>query len=344
MKKILIIRFSSIGDIIQCMSVVDNLKNNYPESILHWVTRKDMASLLQIDSRIDRIWEFNRNNGLIGLIKLALKLRQEKYTHIYDAHSNIRSNLLKIVLCPFGLCNYLSKQQIITRHKDRLKRLLLFKFKINLFPKPFRSFESFKAPLRKFKDYQNKSLLIKDQSHYHFPVKIQSKMDELLSPFNNNKWICLVPSAAWELKRWPVEYWQKLVIGKPDINFVVIGGPNDFFCEDIKMSAPERVINLAGKTTLLESFYVIFKASYIISGDTGFLHAADLFKKPGQALIGPTAFGFPSGKDMKVMEIDLYCRPCTKDGNVKCINKIHKKCMLDILPEYVIKESEQFFR
>ena len=335
MKKILIIRLSSIGDIIQCMSVVGGIKKRYPEAELYWIVRKDMASLLRIDPRIDHILEFDRNEGFGGLVKLAFRLRKEKFNLIYDAHSNIRSNILKLALCPFGLCN-LTKTVLVTRHKHRLKRLLLFRFGINLMPDPFRAFVSFRKPLGKvgIKDFDT------GLNNYTFPVATEEKIKKLLPDKipQGAKWITLVPSAAWEMKRWPVEYWQKLIGMLPGYHFAVIGGPADTFCEDIRSAAPDRVINLAGKTSLMESFCVIHHSPYVISGDTGFLHAADLFNKPGQAIIGPTAFGFPSGEKMKVMETDLPCRPCTKDGSTECKIKEKRKCLLDITPEMVRDE------
>lgn len=333
MNKILIIRLSSIGDIIQCMSVITGLKNKYPKAEIHWVARADMASLLKIDPRIDKIWEFDRKEGLSGVFKLGTRLKSEKYDLIYDAHSNIRSNILKLVLCPFGLCNWVHKNKLVTRHKARLKRLLLFKLGINLLPKPFKALDSFRDPIRKW-GVNDFNTPFKD---WHFPDSVQSKINKLV--LNQipagTEWVALVPSAAWELKRWPVNNWQKLVQLRPDLHFVVLGGPSDTFCEEIKSAAPERVINLAGQTSLMESFCAVWHASFVISGDTGFLHAADLFQKHGLALIGPTAFGYPSGDNMKVMEVDLPCRPCTKDGSTKCKLKEVKKCLLDITPEQV---------
>lgn len=333
MQKILIIRLSSIGDIIQCMSVVTGLKNKFPDAQIHWIARADMASLVQIDPRIDKIWEFDRKEGFGGVIKLGFQLKKEKYDYIYDAHSNIRSNILKAILCPFSICNLFKKNRLVTRHKDRIKRLLLFQFRINLLPKPFKALDSFRRPLHKW-DVHEFNTPFHD---WHFPGQVESKIQKLvLSQLPENaKWITLVPSAAWALKRWPVEYWQKLVQLKPDYHFVVLGGPSDDFCEDIRSVAPERVINLAGKTSLMESFCTIWHSPYVISGDTGFLHAADLFQKPGLAIIGPTAFGFPSNPAMKVMEIDLPCRPCTKDGSTKCRLKEKRKCIMDITPHIV---------
>ncbi|TAJ15267.1 glycosyltransferase family 9 protein [Marinilabiliaceae bacterium JC017] len=336
MEKILIIRLSSIGDIIQCMSVVGGIKKTYPGAEVHWVVRKDLEPLLKIDSRIDHIWAFDRKEGVSGLIKLGFKLKREGFDHIYDAHSNIRSNILKSILCPFALCNLLGRTKLVTRHKSRLKRLLLFKFRVNLLPNPFRAFESFRAPLKRFgiEDFED------NFTGWHFPNEVDEKIKHLLLSKipTGSDWITLVPSAAWELKRWPVAYWQEVVKLLPYYHFAILGGPDDDFCEEIRSVAPERVVNLAGKTTLMESFCAIFHSPYVISGDTGFLHAADLFNKPGQAIIGPSAFGFPSGKNMKVMEVDLPCRPCTKDGSTKCKLKENKKCLMDLMPRMVVKE------
>jgi heptosyltransferase-2 len=327
MKKILIIRFSSIGDIIQCMSVTQGIKAKFNEYELHWVTRKDMASLLKIDPDIDKIWEYDKKEGLSGLLRLITMLRKQKYTYIYDAHSNIRSNLIyflfKITLC---------QSKWITRHKNRIKRILLFQFGINLLPKPFRSIESFQKPLQKW----DVSFINLPHKNWEFPQAVHQKVTALMEKDKHKeKTITLVSSAAWDLKRWPVDYWKQLIELLKNYHFIIIGGPTDSFCEEIRQVATDRIINLAGKTTLLESFSVINLSEFVISGDTGFLHAADLFDKQGIALIGPTAFGFTSGNNMNIMEVPLSCRPCTKDGNVKCKNKEYKKCMMDISPAMV---------
>lgn len=331
--KILIIRLSSIGDIIQCMSVITGLKNKFPDAEIHWVVRSDMQSLIEIDPRINKVWAFDRKEGLSGVFKLGTRLRKEEFSLIYDAHSNIRSNILKLVLCPLHLCNLFTSNKLITRHKDRFKRFLLFKFGINKLPKPFRALASFQTPLAKW-DVSKFNTPFKN---WAFPQETTQKIEELvLSKLpQGQKWVTLVPSAAWELKRWPVNYWQDLVTLREDLHFVVLGGPADAFCEDIRSVAPQRVINLAGKTSLMESFCAIWHSPYVISGDTGFLHAADLFQKPGQAIIGPTAFGYPSNPQMKIMEVDLPCRPCTKDGSTKCKIKEERKCLVDISPREV---------
>ena len=326
--KILIIRLSSIGDIIQCMSVTGGFKNHYPDAEIHWIVRKDLASLLKIDPRIDKLIEFDRKDGMGGLIKLAKKLKKEGYSHVYDAHSNIRSNILKTIICPFGIGS-----KLITRRKDRLKRILLFNFRVNLLPKPFRAFESFRNPIKKWGIYN----FYTPNENWVFPKETQEKCADLLKN-QPSKTITLVPSAAWELKRWPVDYWKRLVEILPDFHFNILAGPTDHFCQEIADVAPERVLNLAGKTSLLESFCVTSLSKFVVSGDTGFLHAADLFEVPGCAIMGPTAFGYPTGNKMRIFDLELPCQPCSKHGNTKCKLKEEKKCLVDITPEYIFEE------
>jgi heptosyltransferase-2 len=94
---------------------------------------------------------------------------------------------------------------------------------------------------------------------------------------------------------------------------------------------------MAGKLSLMESMGIVKKSNLVISADTGIIHVADLIGTPGISLIGPTAFGFPTGAHIKTLEVDLPCRPCTKDGRGNCSQKVYQKCMVDITPEMVVK-------
>ena len=150
MAKFLIIRFSSIGDIIQCMNVVNGIKNHFPDAEIHWIARKDMGSFLNMDKRIDRVWGFDKKTGLKGLLRVAKELKAEKFDYIYDAHSNIRSNILKAVLLPPFYSLFPRGPHYTLRGKERWKRFLLFKLGINKFDKPFRVIISYRKPLAKY--------------------------------------------------------------------------------------------------------------------------------------------------------------------------------------------------
>jgi len=323
MPKFLIIRFSSIGDIIQCLGIISGIREHFPEAEIHWIARQDMAPILRIDPRIHKIWAFDKREGLPGLLHMARQLRQEHYDYIYDAHSNIRSNILKLMLSPYPG----QKPYIVLRHKKRWKRFLLFQLGINRFSWPFRGVESYRAPLKKWgiTRFPESSL------SWNFPAEFSTRFNGLL----DNNTVTLVPSANWAMKRWPVRHWQQLIKLLPNYRFIILGGPEDSFCEDIQTIAPERVKNLAGATNLLESCYLVKHSQLVVSGDTGFMHAADLFRIPTLALMGPTAFGFPNSPTTETLEVNLPCRPCTKDGRGRCKQKIYQQCMTDITPEKV---------
>lgn len=322
MAKFLIIRFSSIGDIIQCLGIISGIREHFPDAEIHWITRKDMSSILRMDRRINKIWEFDKSAGLKGLLRMARQLRKEHYDYIYDAHSNIRSNILKSILSPCP-----GKPHLLLRNKKRWKRFLLFQLGINHFDWPFKGVESFREPLKKWGIRR----FPETNQNWCFPEEFKTKWQTMI----NKTTVTLVPSANWEMKRWPVRHWQKLVAILSDYQFIILGGPEDTFCEEIKNIAPGRINNLAGQPSLSESCYLIQQSNVVVSADTGFMHAADLFRIPTLALIGPTAFGFPSGPTAETLAINLPCRPCTKDGRGKCKQNIYQKCMADITPEKV---------
>ena len=333
--KVLIIRFSSFGDIVQCSSVVELIRQRFPESKIHWATRADFAYLVKLNREVNQVWSLDKKLGFMGLVKLAMSLRKENFTHVYDAHNNLRSKVLR-----FFLTTKLIRPSWLTRSKDRLKRIMLFSFRINRFPKPFKGIESFIMPLADWnisKEMAKSSRLVS----WNFHQDIKNKVNTLVTEKNV---VALVPSAAWEMKRWPLDHWKKIIELMPNNQFVVLGGKEDLFCEDLVMIDPSRVKNLAGKLSLVESCFLIQQSSLVISGDTGLLHVADVLGVKGLSLMGPTAFGFTMSSIIKTMEVDLPCRPCSKDGSGKCSQAIYQRCMVEIKPAKVASEAQSLIR
>lgn len=329
--KVLIIRFSSFGDIVQCSSVVELIRQKFPEAEIDWVTRSEFDYLVKLNQGVSRVWSFDKKLGLSGLFHLGIELRSQNYDNVYDAHNNLRSALLSFII----RTRLFNRPKWLTRSKSRLKRILLFSFRINLFPKPFQGIHSYEKPLEKWGiPFREKKKFV----HWNFSEAALVKTKNFVT--SNNE-IVLVPSAAWEMKRWPLDHWKKLIALMADKKFVILGGKEDLFCEDLKNVAPERVINLAGKLSLIESCALVLSAPLIISADTGLLHVADVLGVKALALQGPTAFGFTSGSQIKTMEVELACRPCTKDGRGSCSQDVYQKCMVDITPEQVAANARQ---
>lgn len=312
-KKILIIRFSSFGDIIQSMGTLPALKRAGYE--IHFLTKNQFIGLVEASELIDHVYSIDQSVGIRGLFSLANKICGLKFDVIYDAHKNLRTLFLRPWLRLF------SGAKVLVRPKFRIKRFLLFSMRKNYFPKPFRGIHSYQQPL------VDEGLISEDVDH------IQRLNFSGHQKFEQR--VVLAPSAAWEMKRWPLSYWKELILLMPQEKFYVLGGPDDDFCQELEEIAPDRVINLQGQLSLLESCQVVSQGQCLICADTGLLHVADILKVPAIALIGPTAFGFPTGEFIKVAQVDLPCRPCTKDGRGKCSQSVYQKCLVDITPKRV---------
>ncbi len=258
------------------MGVVGGIRHRFPDAEIHWITRSDMVQVLSIDPQIDKIWSFDKSGGFSGLVALSRQLKAENFDYVYDAHNNIRSGIIKRVL----RCRLFDRPKIVKRRKNRLKRMMLNHFRINCFEQPFVGVESFRKPLKRW----GVTTFSDDASLYKFSAEISTKFEG----FIGEKTVTLVPSANWAMKRWPVSHWRSLIELLPDYDFVVLAGPLDTFCEEIAQVAPDRVRNMAGKCSLMESSYIVSQSRAVVSGDTGFMHSADLFGRPTVALIGLT--------------------------------------------------------
>jgi lipopolysaccharide heptosyltransferase II len=332
--KVLIIRFSSFGDVLQTLSVAGRLGDSLPHAEIHWVTRQEFLPLIHEHPHVKKVWCLERRAGLADLLRLGRELRAEKFTHIYDAHNNLRSRVLGWQLKGFlSWRGWLTGQKFLRRSIYRWRRFLLFRLHKNLFPKPFSGQFALLEPLQAWGlpvESPRPPQLFLSRSGWE---SARAALADFSSEF-----IALAPSAAFPLKRWPVEYWQELVRRLPGERFVVLGGPEDLFLGDLEKADPLRVRNLAGRLTLEESAHIVAHAKALVANDTGLMHVAEQVGRPCVALMGPAPFGFPSRPLTKVMQLDLSCRPCSKHGQGPCVNPEYHKCLRGISPFQVAQE------
>lgn len=322
--KVLLIRFSSFGDVTQCLSLPAKIREALPKSEVHWVSRKEFHNLIANHPLVNKTWLLDRKTGIKGLLKLALQLRKENFSHVYDAHNNFRSNLIIFIVSLF------KKVEVLKRPTKRWFRFLLFNFRINRYEMPFSGQRDLIEPLVAWKIDKN----LPATPQVFASDSDRAKAKELLERFSQS-YITLAPSAAFYLKRWPKSYWIQLIELLPQEHFLLLGGPEDQFIEDIVKVAPERCLNVAGKCSLTENIPLIANSKMLISNDTGLMHIAEQLGHPCIALMGPAPFGFPSRPTTKIMELDLKCRPCSKHGQGPCINSKYHQCLVDITPETI---------
>lgn len=352
--RILIIRFSSFGDIFQALEAAAHIKRIDPSASVDWLVRRDFAHLLENQSSIDRVIEFDRSQSVFQLIRKSWQLASA-YDRIYDAHSNLRSLIVRLVIRIFWTTHFYdlkSTVSIIKRPKDRIRRFLFFKFRLPVLPRPFRGAESFLRPLKAWypalafqfeQSTWNANLKTRPEiqigSEQAIPTKIIAEFQNWSSQ-SSGAIIAFAPSAAWPNKRWPIDRWktfaEKWLKTNPNARFLLLGGPEDTFLNEISDSlGSEKVFTSVGKSSLLESAKLLSLADALVANDTGLLHVADRLLIPSVAIIGPTAFGYPSSPFAKVAETELPCKPCSKDGRDACTNAENLKCLKAITPEHV---------
>ncbi|MCB0407501.1 MAG: glycosyltransferase family 9 protein [Bdellovibrionales bacterium] len=338
--KVLVFRFSSFGDVLQSLSIAGCIKEQWKNAEIHFCTREDFVPLFQSHSDIQKVWSISKKGSWRELIHLAQTLRAENWTHIYDCHNNLRSRVICYFLNGFlGFRKWIRGHQFLRRPIYRWKRFLLFRFRWNLFPKPFSGQGALLKPLEKW----GLRAASPSTPQLYFSLDFNKEVEKKLKPQFPQKFVALAPSAAFLLKRWPLNYFKEVIQSMAHIDFVILGGPEDTFASELVEVAPERVFNWIGQLSLLESAWVVAQSTALVANDTGLMHVAEQVGRPCVALMGPAPFGFPSRVTTRVLERELDCRPCSKHGQGPCINKeTYQKCLVDILPAEVIECLKAF--
>ena len=307
--KLLIVRFSSIGDIILTSPVVRIAKTQLNADI-HYITKEQYVSLLDSNPNIDKIYSIKSD-----ISEVIEDLKKEQYDYIIDLHNSLRSNILKILL----------RKKSFSFKKENIRKWLMVNFKVKI----------------KISHVVDRYIETLD----HFNIKNDDKGLEFY--FQENKmlfesynipdsYICISLGAKHFTKKIPVEVVNDIV-SNLNYNYVLIGG-NDVVAEaeSIEKENSDNIINLTGKISIEESAQIIDHSKFLITSDTGMMHIGAARKKEMIILWGSTVpefgmypyYGNESIKHLNSEVKDLSCRPCSKIGFDECPKK-HFKCMKD---------------
>jgi ADP-heptose:LPS heptosyltransferase len=309
MKKILIIRFSSIGDIVLTSPVIRCLKKQLPSAEIHYATGKSFATIVETNPYVDKLHLLDKD--LSAFIQV---LKKEDFDYIIDLHHNIRSARIKWAL----------KKPSSSFPKLNIEKWLYVRFKWNRMPNVHivdRYMETVKT-LGIKNDGNGLDYFIPDHDH----------VDLTKLPFQ--KYIGLVIGAAHTTKRLPIHKLMEL-INKLEHPIIVLGSKDDKAVgEKLAALAPDRIFNACGAYNLNQSASLVKQAALIITHDTGLMHIAAAFEKPILSVWGNTVsdFGmYPYLTNRDKIEVraevkGLSCRPCSKIGFKSC-PKGHFNCM-----------------
>ena len=311
--KFLVIRFSSIGDIVLTTPVVRCLKQQVPGAVVHYLTKTEYAGLVHTNPYIDKVITLDSSWDL-----MIHQLQQEGYDHIIDLHHNLRT---------LGVKKALKQVPATSFNKLNFHKWLLTALKINILPKEH-IVDRYLNTLQKFQVTNDGAGL-----DYFLPEEAVVSSEDLPTSHQMG-YIGMVIGAALNTKKMPVAKLQQLC-RELSYPIILLGGPEDKAAGDeIAVMDPIKVYNACGKFNLNESADLVRKATLVITHDTGLMHIAAAFQKPMISIWGNTvpAFGMHAyygdqpSKD-SIAEINkLWCRPCSKIGYKKCPLG-HFKCM-----------------
>ncbi len=307
--KILIMRFSSIGDIVLTSPVMRCIKTQFPEHQIHFATKSNFKNLLIRNRYVDKIHCLDNDiNALIS------ELKAEKFDLILDLHRNLRTRIIRTAL------------RVKTHAFDKLnwEKWLMVNLKINMLP--------YEHIVDRYMDTALELKVHNDGKGLDYFIAHDCSISEFKLPPSYHVYAL---GAQHNTKKLPLNK-QIELLKNIDHPVVLIGGKEDEAAGIALANVASNAINLCGKLSIDQSALVMQGSEKVYAHDTGMMHIAAALKKPVVSIWGNTIpeFGMgpyygmhPLSEENQIMEVgDLRCRPCSKIGYNAC-PKGHFKCM-----------------
>ena len=296
--KILVVRFSAIGDILLTFPVVEALQHKYPSAEIHFLTKPSNKSVLELLSG-----KVHPRFLQESLVQTAKQLRRERYDLVIDLHNNLRTFLLQALMLKGSWHRF---------RKLNFQKWLLTSFKWNTLPK-----------VHVVERYA--------QAAKVNPTSVTLVVNNPAFDSLTSNYVAWVLGATFSTKQFPL---SKLIetIERLDMPIILLGGDKENALASSLQAHFPSLISLVGKTSLTEAALVLSKANVVVTNDTGLMHLAAFYGKPMVCIWGNTVpeFGMYPYQSTPVFHAqvrNLSCRPCSKIGHKTC-PKGHFDCML----------------
>jgi heptosyltransferase-2 len=333
---ILIIRLSSIGDILLTTPFIRQVRQKFPQAKIHFIIKRQYQDLIRFNSHINRIHVYEKDSDNKQMKNIIAELRGINFEYIFDLHNNLRSKYL---------CSVITSENKFRINKSKLQQIALVLFKMNLYKKikpiPERYLDAGK-PAGVIDDGRGLEIFWDNETEQ---VVYEVFRDKQIALDRGN--IAIAPGAGYYTKRWPVEYFKQLIEKirkKYDHNLLVLGGEKETDFGEF-LGDKENVYNLTGQLTLLETAVLLSKTQLIVCNDTGLMHLATAVGTPVVAIFGSSVeeLGFfpYRGENVVIQNTGLSCRPCSHVGKQKCPLG-HFRCMKEIEAGMVFSAVENY--
>lgn len=328
--KFLIIRLSSIGDIVLTTPVIRCLKNTLPDAEIHYLAKASFTNILSENPYITQLHAWGKNEK-----EILDELKKENFDYIIDLHHNIRTLRIKRFLKPAKHFSF---------PKLNIQKWLLTALKINILP-DIHIVDRYLQTVQSFGVVNDGKGL-----EYFIPQKDEVPVTDIPATHASG-YIGIVIGAALNTKKLPLEKLISLC-SEIDHPIILLGGPEDKSTgEKIAVADRIKIYNACGKFNLNESAWLIKKSLLVISNDTGLMHIAAAFQKKVIAIWGNTVpvfgmapyYGNRENKSTNFEVKKLWCRPCSKIGYSKCPLG-HFKCMQQQKIDLIVQRVEAFLQ
>jgi len=340
-QKILIIRFSSLGDILLATPLIRVVRDAYPSAKIDFLTKLEYRDVLKFNPHLSSVIGLE-NSEFSTLRELGSRLRIQQYDLLLDIHNNLRSRYLRFRI-------HSHKTRVI--NKRSIRRFLLVHFKWNLYHGIVPVAERYLETVR----FLNLPIDRKGLEVF-LQEGIVGATTSMLDKYHLDRCtyvVGIVPTARHFTKRWPVEKFVDFGVElaqRHHVRFLIFGSRDDReFCSDLAQminarSGTSAAENLAGALSLLETAAAFDFCDVIVSNDSGLMHLGAARRRKIVGIFGSTVeeFGFfPYGTEHTVVENKMLgCRPCTPIGRSRC-PKSHFRCMRDIHVRDVVRATEE---
>ncbi|MBF0328071.1 MAG: lipopolysaccharide heptosyltransferase I [Nitrospirae bacterium] len=329
-KKILIIKPSSLGDIVHSLPFLDALKTCFPKAKIDWVVAKGLEDLIEGHTMIDKLWVINKDRwksarklpeNLNEFKALYRGLRKESYDIAIDLQGLLRSGLLmKATNAPFRIGFKEAKEgsSFFYTHRVAGER-------------------NIHAVDRYLKIAEALGCVVEEVRFPMILVKENENVGSIKSAFS--EYAVLVPGARKIANRWPAEKYGRLASMLP-VKSLIVGSQSDAaIADEIVKTSEGKAISLAGKTDLREMISIIRGARYVVSNDTGPMHIAAAFGIPVIAIFGPAnpVRTGPYGRNNVIVKADVPCSPCYKRSCKKtiCMDAVSVDMVYNAIPKHL---------
>jgi len=324
--RVLVIRLSSIGDIILTTPVLKEFKKKYPDAVVDFMVLDKFKDSIEGCPYVDNLIIFNKkeHRGIKGLKKFSDSIKDNGYDYVFDLHSKLRSVAISIFI----------GTKTLRYRKRALWKTLLVKAKLIKYSADDTIVKNYFGALKKLGvEYKGEDL------NFTFSEKDIKAVSEY------KDFVVFAPGASKNTKKWTTEGFgnlARLLREKYGKKIALIGGAGDKeICEEINSISHESCVNLAGKLSLKESGALLSESDFLVTNDSGPFHISRGVKKKAFVIFGPT--------DPKMFEYDQYgvlvyrdepCSPCSLHGDKICPKK-HFNCMKNLKAEDVLKIIEK---